>query len=103
MVASVPLGEAKPLQPNLFRAIGADAAFVLVKLVLVLLVIALDDRDLVVGQSGEPADDLVVGAPFLDVRHQVVHGDPAGGELKSSATIGERDLFLDAILPLRTR
>jgi hypothetical protein len=39
---------------------GSKATFVVVKLVLVLQVVALDDRDLVIAQSGKPAYDLVV-------------------------------------------
>jgi hypothetical protein len=46
MAASFPFGKTKPLQPNLFRAVRLDTAFVLIKLVLVLPVVALDDRDL---------------------------------------------------------
>jgi hypothetical protein len=57
-----------PLRANLFRAVGSNAAFVLVEFILVLAVVTLDDRDLLVGQAGEPADDLVVGAPVLEVR-----------------------------------
>ena len=103
MAASFPLWETKPLQPNLFGAIGSNAALVLVKLVLVLPVVSLDDLDLLVGQTGEPADDLVVGAPVLEVRDQVVNRDPAGGELEPSATIYKCDLFLHAVsLPART-
>jgi hypothetical protein len=86
-----------PLRPNLFRAKGLDAALVLVKLVLVLPVVPLDDRDLLVSQTGEPAEDLVVGAPGLEVRNQVVNRDPAGGELEASATIDKRDLLLHDI------
>src|SRR5208337_3020871 len=100
MAASFPLWETKPLQPNLFGAICSDAALVLVKLVLVLPVVSLDDLDLLVGQTGEPADDLVVGAPVLEVRNQVVNRDPVGGELEPSATIDKCDLFLHTI-PLR--
>jgi hypothetical protein len=60
VATSFPLGETKPLQSNLFGAMGSNATFVVVKLVLVLPVVALDDRDLVIGQSGKPAHDLVV-------------------------------------------
>ena len=97
LAASFPLWETKTLQPNLFREIGLDAALVLVKLVLVLPVVALDDPDLLVSQTGDPADDLVVGAAVLEVRNQVVNRDPAVGELEPSATIDKRDLFLHTI------
>jgi len=77
----------KPLRANLLRAVGPDATLVLVEFILVLAVVTLDDRDLLVSQTGEPVDDLVVGAPVLEVRDQVVDGDPAGRELEPSATI----------------
>src|SRR5208282_3479480 len=48
VAASFPLGETKPLQPNPFRAVRPETAFVLIKFVLVLPVIALDDPDLLV-------------------------------------------------------
>jgi hypothetical protein len=99
LAASFPFWEPKPLRPNLFRAVGSDTAFVLVKLVLVFPVIALDDLDLLVSQTGEPADDLVVGAPLLEIRNQIVDRNPAGGELEPSATIDKCDLFLHAIPP----
>jgi hypothetical protein len=101
MAASFPLWETEPLQPNLFRAVGPDTAFVLVKLVCVLPVLALDDPDLLVSQNGEPADDLVVGAPVLEVPNKVVNRDPTGGELEPSATIDKSDLFLQTIPPPR--
>src|SRR5947209_3848597 len=94
MAASFRLGEPKPLQPNLFRAVRLDTAFVLIKFALVLPVVALNDPDLLVSQTWDPADDLVVGTPFLEVRNQVMNRDPAGGELEPSATIDESDLFL---------
>jgi hypothetical protein len=72
MATSFAIGETKLLRPNLFRAIGSDAALVLVKLVPVLPVVELDDRDLLVSQTGEPADDLVVGAPVLEVSFENV-------------------------------
>src|SRR5262245_18207954 len=97
MAASFPFGEAKPLQPNLLRAVRLDTAFVLIQLVLVLPVVALVDRDLMVSQTGNPADDLVVGAPRLAVRNEVMDGNPAGGELDPSATIDQRDLFLHGV------
>jgi len=100
MAASLPLWETKPLQPNLFRAVGSDAALVLVKLVLVLPVVALNDPDFLVSQTGEPADHLIVGAPVLEVRNQVVDRNPAGGELEPSATIDKSDLIFHTI-PLR--
>ncbi len=100
MAASFPLGEPKPLQPNLFRAVGPDTPFILIKLVLVLPVVALDDPDLLVSQTGDPADNLVVGAPVLKVRNQVVNRDPACGELEPSSTIDKSDYFLHT-LPLR--
>ena len=46
MAASFPLGETKPLQPNLFRSVRLDTTFVVIQLVLVLPVVALDNRDL---------------------------------------------------------
>jgi len=52
MSASFPLRETKSLRLNLFRAIGSDAALVLVKLFLVLPVVAFDDPDLLVSQTG---------------------------------------------------
>src|SRR5262245_23659402 len=94
MAASVPFGEAMPLQPDLFPSVRLDATFVLIQLVLVLPVVTLDDRDLLVSQTGDPADDLVEGAPRLQIRNQVMNGDPAGGELEPSATIDQSDLFL---------
>jgi hypothetical protein len=60
MATSFALGETKPLQSNLFGTMGSDPAFVRIKLVLVLQVVALDNHDLVVGQSGEPAYDFDV-------------------------------------------
>ena len=102
MTASFPLWETTPLQPNLLRPVRLDATFVLIKLVLVLPVVVLDDRDLVVSQAGDPVDDFVVGAPALKVRDQVVNRNPAGGELKPSAAIDQRDLFLHKIPPPRT-
>jgi hypothetical protein len=60
MAASFPLWETKLLQSNLFRAISFYGALVLVKLVPVLPVVALDDRDLVVSQTGEPSDYIVI-------------------------------------------
>ncbi len=68
MTASFPLREPKPLQPDLFRAVDPDTPFVLIKLVLVLPVVALGDPDLLVSQTGDPADNLVVGASVLKVR-----------------------------------
>ena len=55
MTASFRLGETKPLQPNLFRAVRLDMAFVPIKFVLVLPVLALDDPDLLVSQTRDPA------------------------------------------------
>jgi hypothetical protein len=97
VAASFPLGETKPLQPNLFRAVSSDTAFVLIQFVLVLPVVALDDRDLLVGQTREPASDLIVGAPVLEVRNEVVDSNPAGGELEPSATIAQSDLLLHRV------
>jgi hypothetical protein len=91
------IGETKPLEPILFRAERLEEAFVLVKLVLELPVVALDDGDLFVSQTGNPSDDLVVGAPALEVRNQVVNCNPAGGELEASATIDESDLLLHRV------
>jgi len=80
MAASFPLWETKPLRPNLFRVVGPDTAVVLVKLVLVLKVVALADPDLLVSQTGDPADDLVVGAPLLGgVPGRVAPGDCSPG------------------------
>jgi hypothetical protein len=76
---------------------GSDAALVLVKFVLVLPVVVLDDPDLLVSQTGEPAHDLLVGATLLEVRNQVVNRDPAGRELEPSATINKCDLFLHPV------
>jgi hypothetical protein len=95
--ASFPLWEPEALQPNPFRAIGLDAALVRVKLVLVLPVVALDDPHLLASQTGDPADDLVVGAAVLEVRNQVVNRNPAVGKLEASATIDKHDLFLHTI------
>jgi hypothetical protein len=97
MAASFPLGEPKPLQPNLCRAVRLDTAFILIQLVLVLPVIALDDRDLLVSQTGNPADDPVVRAPVLKVWNQVVNRNPAGGELEPSAPIDQNDLVLHTV------
>ena len=94
MAASFRVGETKPLQSNLFRAVRPDATFVLIKFVLVQPVVALDDLDLLVSQTRNPADDLILGAPVLVVRNQVVNRNPAGGELHPSATIDQSDLFL---------
>jgi hypothetical protein len=92
-VASFRLWETKPLRPNLLRTVSLDAALILVELILVLPVVALNDPNLLVGQTRDPAYDLVVGAPVLEVRNQVVNRNPAGGELEPSATIDERDLL----------
>src|SRR5262245_17846729 len=97
MAASFLFRETKPLQPHLFCAVRLDTTFVLIKLVLVLPVVALDDLDLLVTQTGDPADDLVVGAPRLEVRNQVMNCNPAGGELEPSATINQSDLFLHRV------
>jgi hypothetical protein len=96
-VASFRLWETKPLRPNLLRAVSLDAALILVELILVLPVVALDDPNLLVSQTRDPADDLVVGAPVLEVRNQVVNRNAAGGELEPSATIDESDLFLHTV------
>jgi len=93
MTASFSLRETKPLQTDLFRAVGQDAALVIVEFVLVLPVVAFDDRDLLVSQTWEPAEDLIVRASVLKVRDQVMNRDPAGGELKPSATIDKSNLF----------
>src|SRR5689334_17530444 len=97
MAASFPLGDTKPLQPEWFRAVRLDTTFVVIQPVLVLSVVALDDRDLLVSQTGNPADDLIVGAPRLEVRNQVMNRNPAGGELEPSATINQSDLFLHRV------
>jgi hypothetical protein len=67
--ASFRLWETKPLRPNLLRAVSSDAALIHVELVLVLPVVALDDPDLLVTQTRDPADDLILGAPVLEVRN----------------------------------
>ena len=89
------------MQSNLFQAVGSDAALVVIELVLVLVVVALDDLDLIATETGEPADDLIVRAPFLEVRNQVVDRDPAGGKLKPSATINKTDFLLHSNPPVR--
>jgi hypothetical protein len=76
---------------------GSDTVLVVVQLVLMLPVVALDDPDLLVSQTGEPADDLLVGATFLEVGNQVVNRDPAGGELEPSATIDQCDVFVHPV------
>ncbi len=93
MAASFPLRETKPLQTDLFRAVGQNAALVIVEFILVLPVVAFDDRDLLVSQTWEPADDLIVRAFVLKVRDQVMNRNPAGGELKPSATIDKSNVF----------
>jgi hypothetical protein len=93
-VASFRFWETKPLRPNLLRTVSLDAALILIELILVLPVEALDDPNLLVGQTRDPTDDLVVGAPSLKVRNLVVNRNPAGGELDPSAMIDESDLFL---------
>jgi hypothetical protein len=98
MAGSFRLWETKSLHPNLFRAIGLDTMFVLVKLVLVLPVVARQDRDLLVRQTGDPADDFVVGGPVLEIRNQVVNRNPAAGQLKPTSTINKTDVFLHTIL-----
>jgi len=94
LASSLPRWKPKPLCPNLFGAMGSDAAFVLVKLGLMLAIVAVDDPDLLVGQAREPADDLVVGAAFLEVGDEIVDRDPAGGELEPATTIDQCDVFL---------
>ena len=93
--------EAKPRLAKDFRraieAVSSDAALILVELILVLPIVALHDPNLLVSQTRDPADDLVVGAPVLEVRNQVVNRNPAGGELEPSATIDESDLFLHMV------
>jgi hypothetical protein len=46
MAVSFRLGVTEPLQPNLFRSVRLDTTLVFIKVVLVLPVVALDDRDL---------------------------------------------------------
>jgi hypothetical protein len=99
VVALFPLGDPKALQPDLLRSVRLDAALVLIKLALVLLIVALDDRDLFVSQARNPADDLVVGAPALKIRDQIMNRDPVPRKLKSSATIEQSDLVLHTIPP----
>src|SRR5262245_3219001 len=55
-----------------------DATIFFVQGFLVFLVIMLDDSDLLMGERGNPAADLVVGRTFLKIGHQVLHGDSAG-------------------------
>src|SRR5262249_19838636 len=95
------LWETEPLRPNLLRAVSSDAALIVVELVLVLPVVALDDPDLLVTQTRDPANDLIFGAPVLEVRNQVVNRNPAGGELNPSATINQSDLFLHRVSSAR--
>jgi hypothetical protein len=64
-----------------------DTALVLIKFVLVLPVVARDDADFIATQTRDPADDLIVGAPVLEVWNQVVNRNPAAGELEPSATV----------------
>jgi hypothetical protein len=71
----------KPLQPNLLSSMSSVASLVVIKLVLVFLIAALDDLNLIVRQTREPANDLVVGATVLKLRNQVRNGNPAGREL----------------------
>jgi hypothetical protein len=97
MVVSFPLGETNPLGLNPLRAVSLDTALILVELVPVLLVVLLDDRDFLVGQTRKPADDLIVGAPVLEIGNQVVHCNPTGRELEPSATIDQSDLFLHSV------
>src|SRR5208337_2066141 len=97
MAVAFRLGETKPLRPNLLRAVSSDTALILVELVPVLPVVALDDRDLLVGQTRKPADDLIVGAPVLEVRHQGVDCNPAVRELEPSPTIDQSELFLHSV------
>jgi hypothetical protein len=78
MAASFPLGESKPLRPDLPRAVSTDPALILVEVVPVLSVIALHNRDLLVGQTRQPADDLMVGAPVLEIWDQVVDCNATG-------------------------
>jgi hypothetical protein len=54
-----------------------DTPLVLVKLFLVVPIVPLDGLDFRKIQTGEPADNLIVRAPRLKVRNQVVNGDPA--------------------------
>jgi hypothetical protein len=84
LAASFQLGVTKPLRPNLFRAVRSDAAFVLVEFVLMLPIVAFNDRYFLLSQSGEPADDLVVGATSLEVRNQVVNRNLTRGKARSS-------------------
>ena len=97
MAASFRLWETKPLRPNLLRTVSSDAALILVELILVLPAVALDDPNLLVSQTRDPADDLVVGEPVLEVRNQVVNRNPADGELEPSATIDQSNLVLYAV------
>ncbi len=52
VAVSSPLGESKPLRPNLLRAVFSDTALVIVKFVALLPVVALDDLDLLVVRLG---------------------------------------------------
>src|SRR5205085_9570782 len=85
----VQLGKPQSLQPNLFLAVLPRLSILFVELFLVLPVILFDERDLLTGEGWNPADDLVVSSPFLEIGNEVQHGDPAGGKLRSPAIVND--------------
>src|SRR5437588_4458111 len=58
---------------------------------LVLPVVPLDDPNLLVTEGRNPADDLVVGSPSLEVVDEVQDGNTASRKLRAAAAINDLD------------
>src|SRR5260370_26479048 len=71
------LWKTKALQPDLFGDVGPDLLVFLVQFGLVLAIVTLDDRDFLGPKGGNPTDNLLVRACFLEIGDQVLHGDAA--------------------------
>src|SRR5437773_12395382 len=80
-----PVQRRKPqsLQANLFLAMLPSPAILFVELFLVFSIVLFEERDLLMGKGGNPADDFVVGGAFLEIGNEVQYGDPARGKLRS--------------------
>src|SRR5947207_12184058 len=56
-------------------------------------VILLHDRDLLARQRGNPAQNLFVGAAFLEKRNQVLHTRAMSGQLQPATDVDESNFF----------
>src|SRR5439155_16872885 len=75
--SSFELGKARPLLLNSFRNAVANETVLVVQRSLVGSVVALNYGNLLYGKCGNPTDDLLVGASFLKIGHQILDGDAA--------------------------